>query len=100
MLNDGKRLPDLRRCERIEWIRQFIENYGCDPALCCDCEGIKVWKEPYKSTFRTHLLLEEERYMVILEVRESYVLLITAYYLGYSHALEKQLKRYQKYRTI
>ena len=47
-----------------------------------------------------HLLLEEERYMVVLEERKGYFLLITAFYLDYDHALQKQLKHYKQYRSI
>lgn len=89
--------PDIRRCERIRWIRAFIENYNCDPSLCPHCDGVKVWEEPYKTYKRVHLLLEEENYMVIIERRETYALLITAYYFDYPHTLEKQLKKYRAY---
>lgn len=94
------RVPDIRRCERIRWVRAFIENYECDPSLCEECEGVKVWSEPYGSNSRVHLLLEEERYMVVLERRESYCLLVTAFYFNYDHALKKRLKRYEKYRDF
>ena len=94
----GERVPDLRRCERIRWVRAFIENYHCDPSLCEDCDGVKVWREPYKSKERVHILLEEERYLVILEPRHSYCLLITAFYLQYDHALRKQRKHYEQYK--
>lgn len=93
-----ERCPDPRRCERIRWIRAFIENYHCNPTLCDGCDGIKVWEEQYKMYKRVHLLFEEENYMVLLERREKYALLITAYYFDYSHALEKQLKKYEKYK--
>lgn len=53
-----------------------------------------------KSKTRVHLLLEEERYMVVLEERKGYFLLITAFYLDYDHALQKQLKHYKQYRSI
>ena len=91
------RFPDIKRCERILWIRAFIENYNCDPSLCPHCDGIKVWEEPYKTYKRIHLLLEEENYMVIIERRDKYVLLITAMYFDYPHSLEKQLKKYDAY---
>lgn len=94
----GDRKPDLRRCERIRWVRSFIENYMCDATKCENCEGIKVWNEPYKSNERVHLLLVEERYIVIIEKRKTYCLLITAYYLDYDHSLKKQLKHYEKYK--
>lgn len=92
------RIPDIRRCERIRWIRAFIENYNCNPEECPDCYGIKVWKEPYKSRIRVHILLEEERYIVILEPRENYCLLITAFYLDHDHSLKKQIKHYEQYK--
>lgn len=96
--NGRNREPDLRRCERIRWVRSFIENYKCDVTECEDCDGIKVWTEPYKNKSRVHLLLEEEKYIVILEPRERYCLLITAFYLDYDNAMEKQLKHYYRYK--
>nr|MBQ4453520.1 hypothetical protein [Clostridia bacterium] len=63
---DGERVPDFRRCERIRWVRAFIENYNCDPSKCTDCDGIKVWEKPYKNNQRIHLLFEEERYIVVV----------------------------------
>ena len=98
-VGERDRVPDFRRCERIRWIRAFIENYECDSTRCEECEGIKVWSEPYKCKNRIHLLLEEKRYMVVLEKRNSYYLLITAFYLDYDHALRKQLEHYEQYRT-
>ena len=97
---DGERYPDLKRCERIRWIRAFIENYECNASLCNDCKGVKVWREPYKSKIRVHILLEEERFIVILEERKGYFLLITAFYLNYDNSLEKQLKHYEQFKRI
>lgn len=92
----GNRDPDLRRCERIRWVRSFIENYNCDSSSCPNCDGVKVWREPYKSNNRVFILLEEERYMVIVEPRKEYCLLITAFYFDQDHRLEKILKRYRR----
>ncbi|MDR1638273.1 MAG: hypothetical protein LBT59_01135 [Clostridiales bacterium] len=65
-LKDGNRSPDFRRCERIRWVRSFLENYQCDPSQCCNCEGIKVWEEKSRSNkTRISLLFEEERYSVL-----------------------------------
>ena len=44
---DGERCPDPRRCERIKWIRRFIENDFCVDN-CTVCEGLKIWEENYK----------------------------------------------------
>lgn len=97
-LKDGERVPDFRRCERIRWVRNFIENYQCDPTQCEYCVGIKLWREPYKSATRVHLLFEEEKYIVVLEPREKYCLLITAFYFEHDHSLQKKLKQYEQYK--
>jgi len=94
----GSRDPDLRRCERIRWVRSFIENYGCDSSACPECSGVKVWREPHKSNTRVLILLEEERYMVVVEPRKGYCLLITAFYFDQDHRLRRTLERY--YRSL
>jgi len=91
------RLPDLRRCERIRWVRAFIEN-DCDGNICKECNGILIWDEPYNNYKRTHILLEKERYLVVVERRPKYNLLITAYYLEEEHSLRKKLKKYETYK--
>ncbi len=98
-LKNGERVPDFRRCERIRWIRAFIENYDCDSSQCEKCEGIKVWSEPYKNTTRVHMLFEEERYMVVVERRDSYCLLVTAFYFEQDHSLRKKLRHYERYKA-
>jgi len=61
-LNIGDRVPDLRRCERIRWVKKFIENHKCKN-LCNNCSGILVWEKPYKNTTRVHIMLKEEKYI-------------------------------------
>ncbi len=96
---NGDRSPDLRRCERIRWIRKLIENYKCNHKLCDNCDGIKLWIEKNKSSKRIHLLFEEQRYMVVIEERKNYCLLITAFYIHYNNALTGYLKRYNNYKN-
>lgn len=98
-MKQGERVPDFRRCERIRWVRAFIENYNCDITQCEECEGIKVWSEPYRNADRVHMLLEEERYMVVVERRETYCLLITAFYFNQDHSLRKKLQHYERYKV-
>jgi len=91
------RMPDPRRCERIRWIKKLIENYDCISEECVFCDGIKVWSEPNNKN-RIHILFEKERYMVVLEPRAKYYLLITAFYFEYENTLRKKLEKYKKYR--
>lgn len=87
-----ERNPDLRRCERIRWPRAFINNFS-------DTDLIK-WKVPYKNTFRINIMSKRERYIVILEEKDKYFLLITAFYYDYQHSFIKKLKEYDKYKKI
>jgi hypothetical protein len=66
-----QRTPELRRCERIAWPRSLIEQ-ASDP-------DIKVWQNERRGERRCCLWLEEESYLVVLAMRDGYVLPWTAY---------------------
>ena len=68
---EDDRIPDLRRCERIRWVRPIIEH--------ADDACIKSWSKFHKGTTRTMLWQEEQEYLVILDDRGEYVLPWTAY---------------------
>lgn len=55
-----------------------------------------VWSTPYKGHSRVKMLLEDEQYLVVLERREKYCLLITAFYVDQEHRLEKLRKEFDK----
>jgi len=65
--------------------------------LNADQKTIKALFEDKKVDFL--IFFEDERYLVILEERANYMLLITAYYLEYDNALEKQKKHYDQYKA-
>ena len=91
------RTPDFRRCERIAWPREIIDNYLCNDE--CNCNKIKMWKEDYKNNVRIHLLFEDVNFLVVLEERNDYVLFITCFHMEYSHQVKKQLKKYERYKN-
>lgn len=93
---DGDRKPDLRRCERIKWVRAFIENYDCKKSCGNDCDGLYIWATQYKNKTRFKILFKDEMYVVIIEEREKYCLLITAFYIDNENRLEKMLKEYYR----
>lgn len=68
---EDKRMPDLRRCERIAWIRAIIEQAD-DPLI--KKWQTKRWKNP-----RQLLWFEEAEFLVVLENRRNKWLLWTAY---------------------
>lgn len=91
--NIEDRVPDLRRCERIQWPKALIENHQCNCTLNCD--NYIIWKKKYKNTYRYSLLLKDEKYLVILEERKKYFVLVSAFPLTYSHAYSDQLEYYE-----
>jgi hypothetical protein len=68
---EDDRLPDLRRCERIRWVRWVIENAATHPE-------IDEWQEVRGNAVDT-LLWYREEYLVVLAKRRDYWLLKTAY---------------------
>lgn len=96
-IDPNDRIPDFRRCERVGWPRKIIENHDCAD-VCLGCSKVKIWKKPYKMYHRVHLLMEDFKYMLVLEERESYYLLVTAFYLEYEHTIRKKLQEFEKYK--
>ncbi len=89
-----ERVPDFRRCERIKWPKAMIDNTECN--CLGNCDNYCIWKKQYRNTFRYSLLLKSEKYLVILEERVKYFVLVSAYPLTYSHAFHDQLEYYKK----
>lgn len=83
------RVPDLRRCERIRWIRPIIEN--------CHDPAIKIWKNKRKRETRVLFWLEEMDFVVILTERKGYYILWTTYMTDRPHTREKFRKEYEAY---
>jgi hypothetical protein len=83
---EGNRLPDIRRCERIRWPRPIIEN--------STEVVIKVWENERGQEKRVCLWLESCEYLVVLAVRSGYILLWTAYPVTRGHQKRKLEKEY------
>lgn len=81
---EEERIPDLRRCERIGWVRWIIENDGAHP-------GIEAW-ENSRGTEVNALLWYREEYLVVMAQRRDYWLLKTAYCTDRS-GRKRQLRR-------
>lgn len=85
------RIFDPRRSERLHWIKPVIHNYGCTKDCC---SRIKLWTEKK----RTHILFEDENYIVVLDKRNGYYSLVTAYFIDHFHTLSKLLRRYENHK--
>ncbi len=91
---ESERVPDLRRCECIPWARPTVENV--------ENWNLKFWRQiRQRSKNRVCIALEteEDTYFVVLEVRETYVLLWTAFLSEYHHQSRKKLKEYDEWKT-
>ncbi len=85
---EEKRIPDIRRCERIRWPRPIIERH--------DDDSVRCWRNKRRQEKRIVLWFYKEDYVVVLAERGKYVLLWTAYMVSYRRTREKLLKEYEK----
>lgn len=95
--NPNDRLPDPRRAERMGWNKAIIENYKCSDT-CENCDKVLYFEEYYKKNIRVYLLFKDVKFLVIIEKRENYNLLITGYYIEYEHTMKKYIKKYEQYK--
>ena len=75
------RTPDLRRCERLRWVRWVIENAAGN--RCID-----EWQNE-RGAEKNTLLWYREEYLVVLAQRRDYWLLKTAYCTEQSGRIRK-----------
>lgn len=95
--NPNDRIPDPRRAERIGWNKPIIENYRCKEN-CEGCEKILYFETYYKKNIRAYFLFKDVKFLVIIEKRREYNLLITGYYIDYENAMRKYIKKYEQYK--
>lgn len=86
---ETERLPNLRRMERIGYIRMMIDH-STHPSL-------KVWRNKRGPHERILIFHEEERFLVVLDDRGDYILPWTAYTIEQDFRVRKLLKEYEAY---
>jgi hypothetical protein len=90
------RIPDLRRSERLNWVKPIIENYAC--SIENDCGQILYWEEMYRGRVRSNLLFLEERFLVVLEKTRWGFFIITSFYINEEYELTKRVKKYNMFK--
>jgi len=75
--DSGDRNVVLRRCERIAWVRPIIEQ--------ADDPRVSVWSNRRGTHRRILLWLEEQDYLVVLEEKKKFFVLVTAYCTDSEH---------------
>lgn len=87
---EQERIPHEERCKRLPWIRPIIST----------SHTLKIWKNSRSTKKglreRICIALENFEYLVILEERESYVLLWTAYPIEKEYRRKKLKKEYER----
>lgn len=86
---EQQRIPDLRRCERIGWIRPIIEHEG-DPAVLS-------WPNQRKGAPRQVLWVQQVDFVVILNKRPNCWWLWTAFITDREHTRKKFIKEYNNW---
>ena len=84
----SERYPDIRRAERINWIKPIIENYADPEIKCFDyLEG--------NGKTRTYIWLEKFDFVVILEkLPKGNYTIITAFYIDYENKRRELRKKF------
>lgn len=85
--SEEDRIPDLRRCERIGWIRPMLEARGSDRVRC--------WKTVRNGEERPIVALPDFSFLVVLSERKEYVMLWTAFYVPGIRRREKYRKEWE-----
>jgi hypothetical protein len=78
--DEEERTPDLRRCERIGWIRAVIANHTAPE--------VNDWSNDWRGEMRRYLWLNEAYLVVLAERRHSWQL-ITAFCTDRHHTVRK-----------
>lgn len=89
--DEEERIPDMRRCERIRWPRPMIE--------AVESERVYVWRNVRGRNERTLIAVDDFSYVVVLDEREDYVLLWTAFYVEREHRRKKLAKEYETWKA-
>lgn len=97
IISDGEeeedREIDLRRCERVKWPAFIINN-------CIDtCDEILVWENKRGWNTRVLIWCREVEYLIVLDKRQEFLLLWTAYPVTRGHRKAKLLKEYHEYKA-
>lgn len=86
--------PDFNRCSRIKWGKRIID------LIAADIDNTKKYNmKIYLKDKKYHILLEKERFLIVIEDKRDYMMLITAVYLDHNHSLRKKQKDYKDYKV-
>ena len=85
-----ERFPDLRRCERLSWVRSIIDNH--------EKSDVKAWDfKEADNSIKTYIWLCDLDFLVILKkYPNNSRRIITSFYIDQPHTIRKLQKKFQK----
>jgi len=91
--DDLNREPDLRRCERVSWVRELLME--CTE----ECENLLIWTKYHVKSKRNRVYIwcREVNYIVVIEERKINYHLITAFVVS-DYSVNGYFKEYQKFK--
>jgi hypothetical protein len=90
--NTQQRELDLRRCERIPWLKPII-NHSTDLA-------ISVWKNKRHGKTRVLIWLEALDYIIVMAEKSKVMILVTAYCTDIKSHKEKLMRDREEYNKM
>jgi hypothetical protein len=85
---EENRTPDMRRMERVGWIRPMIDAYNDPERVCC-------WPTQRKGESRPNLAVPDFSYVLVLEEHPTYVMLWTAFHIEHKYQREKFRRQWE-----
>lgn len=95
---ESERLLDPERCRRLHWVRQIIDGFNEDFPYE---HSVRWWKSDRTRSpgDRYAIATTDYQYVVIVEQRQTYALLITAYYVEYDYRRRKFKREHDSFWT-
>lgn len=87
---ESSRNPDLRRCERVCWLKPIIQNHN-DP-------NVKCWRNQRKKHQKRLCLMldcENECFLIILTETPKFFVLLTSYKIETQYKKDKLIREYE-----
>jgi hypothetical protein len=87
-----QRLPDLRRCERLSWIKPMILRCPCPSNSILDWDFVEG-----DGSIKTYIWLHRHDFVVILKkLPDGQRRLITSFHLDSEHQRDKMRKKWER----
>lgn len=92
---EASRQIEPQRCTRLRWVRTLVELFNVDFP---NERKILWWTDTKRSSRPRYVITREEfDYIVVIEERPKFALLVTAYYIEHKHRRRKLRREHDTY---